>query len=120
MGVKGKKGRAAFFEAHARAKEEAKLIVDHLIKEGKLDKEAAGNAVLIDMAAVVLTRQEKTNVPYFSTRDRIQAARIVLDYTLEKPATQNTTRIETAEDFLTGVFKEATGKKIAVETPDEF
>jgi hypothetical protein len=41
-----------------------------------------------------------------ATRDRLQAARLVLDFTKQKPATKSEMAISQAESFLEGLLKE--------------
>lgn len=106
-GVRGKTARKAFVEALERATQEAKTIVEHLIKEGKLDKDAAGNDILVDMSAIVLARKEDGK-PYYGANDRIKAASTALPYLIPKPESKQSISVQTAEDFLAGVYQAAT------------
>lgn len=81
------------------AKLEAAVMVNHmqdknLIPKGEYAKEA--------MTAVV----EVMRLPAHP-RDKLAAAKIILEWTLAKPASESTVNVRSAEDFLADVAKDA-------------
>ena len=83
----------------ARAAAEAKRIVAHMAEHDMIQDGVYASEAL--EAAVSVLRLENV-----SSRDRLAAAKLVLDFTLAKPATETTVSVETAEDFLDAVARD--------------
>lgn len=84
----------------AQAAAEARRIVAHMaasdmIPDGAFSREALE-------AAVSVLRLDNV-----SSRARLAAAKLVLDFTLAKPTTEATVSVQTAEDFLDEVARDA-------------
>jgi hypothetical protein len=84
----------------ARASAEARRIVEHLAAKDMIPEGAYAREAL--EAAVSVVRLENVR-----SRDRVAAAKLVLDFTLAKPATETTLNVQTAEDFLDAVARDA-------------
>jgi hypothetical protein len=84
------------------AESKAEQAVERLIKDGVLDKDGAGNAVLQWACHVVLAKTEEGESCY-PVRDQLQAAKIVMEYTTAKPASTQKVQVS-AEDFLQGLL----------------
>jgi hypothetical protein len=82
----------------AKAFQEGRAIVSLMVEKGLVDKDAAGNEALAYAVGVV--RGEH------SPQTKLQAARLVMDYTLAKPAQKQDVTLK-AEDFLAELAKEA-------------
>lgn len=84
-----------------KAKEEAKIIVEHLIEKGyEVPKnEFAAEAI---KTAVEIMRREDMN-----PKDKLAAARTVLEWTMAKPAQETTVNVKKAEDFLRDIAIES-------------
>lgn len=65
---------------------EADRAVEALVERGIVKRDEAGNAVLKEMATIVLAKDPVTKQLCYPVRDRLVAARMVLDFTLTKPA----------------------------------
>ncbi len=83
-----------------KAKAEAKIIVEHMVTKGfEIPKhEFASEAI---HTAVEIMRREDIN-----PKDKLSAAKTVLEWTLSKPATETTVNVKTAEDFLKDIAAE--------------
>lgn len=81
-----------------KAKEEAKRVVQYMEDNGeKFEDKYAKEAM---ESAVEIMRTEG------GTRDRLAAARLVLDFTKQKPVTKSDVTVGKAEDFLEGLLAE--------------
>lgn len=81
-----------------KAQEEAKKVVAFMEKNGeKFEDHYAKEAM---ESAVEIMRTEG------GTRDRLAAARLVLDFTKQKPVTKSDVTVGKAEDFLAGLLAE--------------
>tara|TARA_R110000764_G_scaffold17111_6_gene47123 strand:- start:8345 stop:8821 length:477 start_codon:yes stop_codon:yes gene_type:complete len=81
-----------------KAKEEAKRVVKYMEDNGeKFEDQYAKEAM---ESAVEIMRTEG------GTRDRLAAARLVLDFTKQKPVTKSDVTVGKAEDFLAGLLAE--------------
>ena len=87
--------------ARAQAKLDSQKVVELMSDklETEYEKEALGTAVEI-------MRTDGGN------RERLQAARLILDFTRSKPATKSDVSISRAEDFLTSLLEESNGLEI--------
>lgn len=83
----------------ARAKEEAKIIVEYMMSKDIIPKDEYAKEAI---EAVV----EVMRLPAHP-RDKLAAARTVLEWTMAKPASTNNVNVKTAEDFLAEVAKDA-------------
>jgi hypothetical protein len=83
----------------AKAFEEGKRIVALMVEKRLVDKDTAGNEALAYAIGVV--RGDKIPVG-----TRLQAAKLVMDFTLAKPAAKSDVRV-TVEDFLADLAEEA-------------
>lgn len=88
------------------AEDEAKKAVKFLKDDGKLDVDAAGEAILVDFVAVVLAKKND-GAPVFGVNDRLKAGTAALQYLRAKPESKSTVRVETAEDFFAKAAQEA-------------
>jgi len=105
QGYAGRTGRKLWQRINDAAKAETQKIMDELIKEGKVDKDAAGNAALEFAIQVIrATDPEKANKPAYGVRERLQAAKLLAEFTLQKPTAKTETHLTSAEDFLAGVL----------------
>lgn len=86
--------------AREKARKEAKIVVNTLVDQGVLasDDETAKEALGV---AVEIMRTPA------ATRERLQAAKVVLEYTKAKPAVKVENKISAAEDLLAAVLKDA-------------
>lgn len=82
-----------------KAKEEAVLIMEQLAKKFELPKEEFAREAL--QTSVEIMRTEA-----LSAKDKLAAARTVLEYTMAKPASQNEVTVKRAEDFLSDIASE--------------
>lgn len=83
-------------EAKRYAKKVVEIMSDKFNIEEKYEKEALTTAVQI-------MREQG------ATRERLAAARLVLDFTKSKPASKSDVSISRAEDFLTSLLEESDG-----------
>lgn len=86
----------------AKEKHEAKRIVEIMSKEYSIEDEYA--------KAALETAVEVMRVPG-DNRERVAAARLVLDFTKSRPASKNELAISKAEDFLAGLLEEDNGQE---------
>lgn len=86
----------------AREKQEAKRIVEIMSKEYSIEDEYA--------KAALETAVEVMRVPG-DNRERVAAARLVLDFTKSRPVSKNELAISKAEDFLAGLLEEDDGQE---------
>jgi len=84
----------------ARAKREAKIIVRYMMEQGMIPKEGYAKEAL--ETAVEVMRLEEIH-----PRDKLAASKLVLEYTMAKPATDTNVNVRTAEDFLDEIAKDA-------------
>jgi hypothetical protein len=87
----------------AKALEEAQKIVALMVEKNMVDKDDAGNAAL--SYAIGVVRGEN-----HSASTRLQAAKLVMDFTLAKPATKVDANLR-AEDFLAQLASEVKAKE---------
>ena len=80
-----------------QAREEAEKVVEVMTKKIPVESDYAKEALT---TAVEVMRSPD------STRDRLTAARLVLDFTKQKPATKSEMAISQAESFLEGLLQE--------------
>ncbi len=95
-GWAGKKAEGASIRAQRR--EEAKEIVKIMVEKNLIDPDTAANEMLAEMIAVVRDKQT------VKTRERIAAAKTVLEFTRAKPAQHVNATLTKAEDFLAGLL----------------
>ena len=81
----------------AKEKQEAKRIVEIMSKEYSIEDEYA--------KAALETAVEVMRVPG-DNRERVAAARLVLDFTKSRPVAKSELAISKAEDFLSGLLEE--------------
>jgi len=93
----------------AQAKQDAKRIVTIMSEENEIDDVYALEAL---RAAVEIMREPGQN------RDRLTAARMVLDFTKTKPATKQDVTIGKAEEFLESLLVNVPGEEEQI-THDE-
>lgn len=86
----------------AREKKEAKRIVEIMSKEYSIEDEYA--------KAALETAVEVMRVPG-DNRERVAAARLVLDFTKSRPVAKSELAISKAEDFLAGLLEEDNGQE---------
>ena len=91
-------------ELRAEKHEEAIRIVELMIEQDLIPDDVAAQEALTYAVSVV--RDGKTN----GTRERLQAARMVLDFTKTKPASNANVTLNTAEDFLSKLADQASGR----------
>jgi hypothetical protein len=92
--------------ARAQAKLDSQKVVE--LMSDKLETEFEREAL---STAVEIMRTDGGN------RERLQAARLILDFTRSKPATKSDVSISRAEDFLTSLLEESNG--LETETSKE-
>lgn len=93
-----------FFAARVKIKNEAKRIVEIMSEQLKIEDTYAKEAL---ETAVELMRMEG------GSRDRLAAAKLILEFTKEKPSTKSEVTVAKAEDFLESILKTENGS----ETP---
>lgn len=86
-----------FKAAVARAQERAQAIVRVLMVENDIDPRAQK---ALEFAVTVFEAKDNDDRPVYRGADRVAAARLVLDFTMAKPAAKQEVKLETAEDFL--------------------
>lgn len=91
-----------FFAARDKAKAEAKIIVQIMKKENNIESQYAVEAL---ETAVEIMRMPQ------AAHNRLSAAKLVLEYTKEKPSTKSEVTVQRAEDFLEAVLKSEDGSK---------
>lgn len=89
-----------FRKLQARARQEAKIIVEYMMENEMIPKDGYAKEAL--EAAVELVRMTAIH-----PRDKLAAAKVVLDFTMAKPAQTINANVKTAEDFLDEVAKDA-------------
>lgn len=80
----------------AKAKAEAKVIVEYMEKKFDLPKDEFAKEALT--TAVEIMRVDAINA-----KDKLAAARTVLEWTMAKPVAQSEVTVKRAEDFLTEI-----------------
>ena len=98
-GWAGKSARKRRLEIIAVAEVKAGEVIDQLIENGVLKKDAAGNEILKWATSVVLAKDPQTKQPCHTIKDQLAAAKLVADYTLSKPEAKQALRLS-SEDFL--------------------
>jgi hypothetical protein len=89
----------------SKAKAEAQIIVKYMESKGyEIPKQEFAKEAIV--TAVELMRRDDINV-----KDKLTAAKVVLEYTLSKPATESTVNVRTAESFLEDIVQEMNQKK---------
>lgn len=83
----------------ARAQEEAKIIVRYMMEKEMIPKGEYAKEALETVVEVMRLPSHP--------RDKVAAAKIVLEWTMAKPASESTVNVKTAEDFLAEVAKDA-------------
>ena len=83
------------------AKAEATLIVNYMEKEKGFEIPKVEFAREAIVTAVEVMRREDINV-----KDKLTAAKVVLEYTMAKPASETTVNVKTAESFLEDIAAE--------------
>lgn len=96
VGVPDGHTKETIIPVREKAKEEAKRIVNIMVKEHNLDDEKAIEAL---ETCVQIIRQDTCQ-----NRDKLTAARIVLEYTKAKPVAKSEVIIGQAESFLESVL----------------
>ncbi len=86
--------------------EDAKEIVSIMIEQGIVSEDAAANEALqFAVSAVRGKSMDEKNRPLFGPRERLAAARLVLDFTKAKPAQKSEIALTKAEDFLAALVE---------------
>lgn len=85
----------------AMARKEAAVIVDRLITMGKVTIDEQD-----EFARQALTEAVANMYGTGVLKDRLAAARLVLEYTMQKPAAKSEVTVKNAEDFLKELAKE--------------
>ena len=101
-------------ELRAKAKAEAKEIVQYMKKQNMIDDDPRAEEALEAMIGIVRAKDDKMNVPLYRASDRISAAKVVLDFTKQKPASKVDATVTKAEDFLAAVVAD-----MKADTPSE-
>ena len=99
----GKARRALRKRIIDMAEVKAAAAIDHLVENGQLKKDDAGNAVLKWAAGVVLAKNPADGESAYPIREQLAAAKMVLEFTMTKPETKQSVAV-TAESFLTGLL----------------
>lgn len=86
--------------ARAQAKLDSQKVVKIMSDKFKIEEQFEQEAL---GCAVEIMRTDGGN------RERLQAARLILDFTRSKPATKSDVSISRAEDFLTSLLEESNG-----------
>lgn len=87
------------------AKAEAKIIVEYMEQKGfEIPKQEFAKEAIT--TAVEIMRREDIN-----PKDKLTAAKTVLEWTLSKPATEANVNVKTAESFLEDIAKEMNQEK---------
>lgn len=89
-----------FRRMRARARQEAKIIVEYMMEKEMIPKDGYAKEAI--ETAVELMRLDAIH-----PRDKLAAAKVVLEYTMAKPATEANVNVKTAEDFLAEIAKDA-------------
>ena len=84
----------------AKAKKEAKKVVEIMVEKHEIESDYAKEA--LETAVEVMRVQGET-------RERIAAARLILDFTKQKPVAKSEVSIGKAEEFLAGLLEEEDG-----------
>jgi hypothetical protein len=94
-------GRRAEVDAiRAQAALEAKEIVQTMAKEGLIDKEDPRGEEALEFSISVVRAVDADGNGTYQMRERLQAAKMVLEYTKQKPASKVEATVSKAEDFL--------------------
>lgn len=102
-GWRGRKAEVA--EARAKAAEEAKKIVS-IINDGSPPEDPRAVEAL-EYAVTVIRASGADGTPTEKTRERLAAAKLVLEYTKQKPASK--VEMSKAEDFLAVLHEKTLG-----------
>lgn len=89
-----------FFKTRDRVKEEAKKIVEIMEQKLKIEDTYAKEAL---ETAVEIMRMPA------ESRSRLAAAKLILEFTKEKPSTKSEVTVAKAEDFLESILKQNDG-----------
>lgn len=89
-----------------RAKAEAKQIVEYMETQKGFEVPKVDFAKEAITTAVEIMRREDINV-----KDKLTAAKTVLEWTMAKPASESTVNVKTAESFLEDIAAEMNLKK---------
>lgn len=89
-----------FFKTRDRVKEEAKKIVEIMEQKIKIEDTYAKEAL---ETAVEIMRMPA------ESRSRLAAAKLILEFTKEKPSTKSEVTVAKAEDFLESILKQNDG-----------
>lgn len=90
----------------ARASIEAKQVVAYMKKKDMIAEDPRAEEALEAMIGIVRAHDDALNVPLYKANDRIAAAKVVLDFTKQKPATKTDMTVAKAEDFLAAVVED--------------
>lgn len=95
----------------AKARAEAKEIVMEMKKQGMIDGEDARGDEALEFAIEVVRAHDPANrmKSAHTLKDRLVAARLVLDFVKSKPVQKTSTKIEAAEDFLGAMLSATRG-----------
>ena len=93
----------------AKVKAEAKQVVKIMAKEFNIEDEYAKTAL---ETAVEVMRMVGDN------RERVAAARLVLDFTKQKPASKSEVALSKAEDFLASLIEDEDGQSVKSSTQE--
>lgn len=91
-------------QINAAAAAEAKDIVDRLIEEKRFEPDNREARIALEAAVAVIAAEkhtpEQAAVPLYDVKERLAAAKIVLEYTQKKPVVASDISVKKAEDFL--------------------
>lgn len=91
-------------QINAAAAAEAEKIVDKLIEEKRFQPENREARIALEAAVTVIVAEKHTpetaKVPLYDVKERLAAAKLVLEFTQKKPAQATDLSVRKAEDFL--------------------
>lgn len=87
----------------AKAQAEAKQMVTYMKNKGMVAEDGRAEEALEAMIGVVRAYDEDLKAPLYPVSSRIQAAKVVLEFTKQKPASKVEATVTKAEDFLAAV-----------------
>lgn len=100
--------REEFYQIREKAKAAAKKLVAYMKKTEQFvpDNDKA-EAAVEHLVAVLVATDPENGKPAESAKDRILAAKTILEFTQQKPAQTNNLTVAKAEDWLSAVASEA-------------
>lgn len=99
--------REEFYQIREKAKADAKKIVAYMKKTEKFVPDNDAAEVAVEHLVAALRAVDEAGKPAESLKDRVAAAKTLLEFTQQKPAQTNNLTVAKAEDWLTAVASEA-------------